>query len=62
MHEQTQGGEKSWWWWGLRWGGGTQSAPRRAEGCRLLQRKAPGLPLPEIISSNNKWKWANQTA
>lgn len=23
---------------------------------RLLQRRAPGLPLPEIISSNNKWK------
>lgn len=37
-------------------GGGTKSTPRRAEGCRLLQGKAPGLPLPEIISSNNKWK------
>ena len=61
MCRQTQGGKEPVVGRPHR-GGGTKSAPRRAEGCRLLQRKAPGLPLPEIISSNNKWKWANQTA
>jgi len=62
MRRQTQGGKGRVVGnpgWG---GGGSESSPRRAEGCRLLQSKAPGLPLPEIISSNNKWKWANQTA
>lgn len=55
MHRQNQGGKEMVMGRILR-GGDTKSAPQRAEGCRLLQRKAPGLPLPEIISSNNKWK------